>query len=89
MNDAGVRNLCAGIVERAIIDYIKALRKQQTVKNTLSYKGTIRECECFFRSEWFSQICTVNPEWLIRHCKDKAKSKEPIRTLSLLGKREE
>lgn len=88
MNDYGLKNLCAGIIERAIVDYIKALRGQRAVYSSTAPKDMIVECEAFFRSSWFSRLTDINPEWLIRHCKEKAKSKEPIHTLSLLRTRE-
>jgi hypothetical protein len=37
------------------------------------YRGLYRECERFFRSEWFRCLTTIKGEYLIEKLREKAK----------------
>lgn len=70
MNTYGMQKLCSGIIQQAIIDYIKAIKN-----------GNLKEQEddlMFFYSEWFSRLSDLNPTWLVNKCKEKALSGESI-----------
>lgn len=58
--------LANAIILRAVKDYriaLKMLKKHPSNKTSLYTK---QEVECFFRSELYSVLTTVNPEILIR-----------------------
>jgi hypothetical protein len=63
IDDYGLKSLCAAIVERSILDYIKALADGN--------EAQIGVHERFYRSTWFAMLSDINPNWLIRHCKEK------------------
>lgn len=62
-------NLKNGIVQQAAEDYAAAF-----MGNSVGYKdadATMRECEKFFRDEWYKQLTndSVDGEWLMRNIK--------------------
>lgn len=69
------KNLAMAIVERACIDYIRALQGKGFSSENAPNKSkeTIKEVEKFFHSKWYALLCDTDPEYLIRMCKDKAK----------------
>lgn len=56
--------LANGIVSKAVEDYRCALKGQRIDKHT-SVEKTIKECENFFRSEWFMVLTKVDGEMII------------------------
>jgi hypothetical protein len=52
------QNLATAIVLKAVEDYREALLWNNT--------RTLRDCEKFFRSEWFIFLCDIDPEHLMR-----------------------
>lgn len=84
LNDYGVEKLKVAIVEKSVIDYIRALRNAENGTETKFTHRDIIENESFFMSEWFEKLSSINPYWLIRHCKEKAMSNEPIRNISCI-----
>lgn len=64
----GMENLANAIVTQAAKDYEDALRNENA--------GRIKECERFFRSNWYRQLTTVDGEYLIERLRKKAK--EPL-----------
>lgn len=89
LNDYGVNRLKVAIVEKAVIDYIRALRNRERGTITKNTERDIVENEMFFMSEWFGDLTEINPYWLIRHCKEKAKKNEPIKSMSLIYQKQE
>lgn len=61
--------LAAAIIEKAIADYRVAI--------IVEHDKTAREIEHFFRSPYFANISMIDPEWLIKKCREKfTKEKE-------------
>ena len=54
---SGYEGLAAAIILQAVKDYRKALKKKE--------RGQKRECERFFRSQWFVILSDVDGESLI------------------------
>ena len=52
------QNLANAIILKAVEDYRYSLRYHNT--------RTIRECEDFFRSEWFTFLCDLDSEHLMK-----------------------
>ena len=74
------KDLAAGIVLQAVKDYIKAIRRmwdpnisRQKKRDTILEK---LELEKFFRSDWYEELCDINPEELIRNCHLRAEEQE-------------
>ena len=62
--------LAHAIIMQAVADYKRALNKLQKRKRDKEAKGTKQECERFFRSRWFSQLSSVDGEYLIRKIRE-------------------
>lgn len=59
-------NLANAIIIQAASDYRKALAD---LKRNSDYKMALEtkaECECFFRSAWFSTLTQLNPDIIIQ-----------------------
>lgn len=59
--------LANAIIFQAVKDYRKALKRDA--------RGSMREIERFFRSEWFSVLTNVNPEILIQKLEEEVYTK--------------
>lgn len=68
MNDP-YENLAGTIILQAVKDYREALRKHSKRSRYDPAIQTINEVERFFRSEWFSQLTSLDSEMLIRKLK--------------------
>ena len=68
MTDA-YENLGNAIILQAVKDYREALRKHSKRSRYDPAVQTINEVERFFRSEWFSQLTSLDGEMLIRKLK--------------------
>lgn len=80
------KELAAAIVYQACFDYAQALKKLKKFNEVSSVRElTMREeasknsaektrIECleFFKSDWFSLLCSVDPNALITHLNDNA-----------------
>ncbi len=66
MDDYGVECLVDAIVRQACYDYIRALKKLEKDCCDEEADKTKRECERFFRSEWFYGITGVKPKDFMR-----------------------
>lgn len=64
------QTLAHAIIMQAVVDYKKALNKLQRRKRDKEARGTKQECERFFRSRWFSQLSSVDGEYLIRKIRE-------------------
>lgn len=62
-------NLRNAIVLMAVTDLSQAYRNELPFKNELEREKLIKDCESFFRSEWFESLFSVNGEYLIKLCK--------------------
>lgn len=61
----GFERLIQAIIVQATDDYRKALARHRKHPEQEQQKQEIRDCERFFRSAWFSCLCTLNGEDLI------------------------
>lgn len=52
--------LAMAIVKNACLDYLSDLRKARGHPGLESVQKDLRECEHFFRSEWFATLCDVD-----------------------------
>jgi len=70
---ATYEKLTNAIVSQAVKDYRKALKvlKKHPRNGTALY--TKREVECFFRSDWYALLTSVDPEMLIRTLKEEVR----------------
>ncbi|MCC8106431.1 MAG: hypothetical protein LIO99_10600 [Clostridiales bacterium] len=59
-------SLANAIILRAVRDYRDALKKPARGRENTSAEDTKRECERFFRSQWYSALTSVDGEMLIR-----------------------
>lgn len=63
---SGYENLANAIIIQAAEDYRRALESDN--------RGTLREIERFFRSDWFIVLTDLNPELLLKRLKQEAKN---------------
>lgn len=70
MTDKNYTFLTNAIILQAVKDYRLALRYERDLRYNQemqhSYRKLLRECERFFRSEWFSALTTVNGNTIIK-----------------------
>lgn len=60
------KNLAAAIVEKAVIDYKKALRRYRKYPNNEFTLSEIAELERFFRSSWCRMLTDIEGEVIIK-----------------------
>lgn len=60
---AGYNELACAIVYKAVEDYDKAIRNNN--------KRNITELERFFNSQWFTELCDLDAEYLMKEVKIK------------------
>ena len=65
MNDK-YEELANAIVLTAVKDYRDALKKLEKYPNNKILKRTKNEIEKFFRSNWYSTLTSIDPEFLIK-----------------------
>lgn len=72
--------LAIAIVEQAVKDYVKVIRKLWDKKLTVIQKRNLMiekaELEGFFYSDWYEFLTDIDPHRLIAQCKVVAKEKE-------------
>lgn len=67
-------NLVNAIVLQAVKDYRTALKRlKKKPRNQAAISDAI-ECECFFRSGWYTALTNVDGEYLINRLREEAKS---------------
>ena len=68
--------LAAGIVIRAVKDYVKIIQKPWCKKLTLAEKRKLvaakLEIEEFFYSQWFEFLSDLDPDKILQNCRRKA-----------------
>lgn len=79
--DKGIERLRYEIVKQAVVDYERSLKKirKHTPPRTagdekilIQYTRLKNDCELFFRSGWFSHLCDIDGEMLIREIRKKS-----------------
>lgn len=60
MTDAGAERLAQGIVKQACADWTKAMRRLKKAPDCDEADYIRRECERFFRSDFFFQLTGVS-----------------------------
>lgn len=69
-NIEGYQRLAAAVVERAVIDYTRALRKLQRRPSDQEAEHTVEECERFFRRD-MEMYSDLDGESIIRAVRNK------------------
>lgn len=67
--DRNFEDLANAIVLQAAKDYRGALKKIKKEPKSTGAKATIFEIETFFRSSWYRELTTLDPEMLIEKLK--------------------
>lgn len=62
MNDDGANNLRIAIISCAAHDYQRAYKKTKRAGDYTDAAARLKECERFFRSEWFRTLCDLDGE---------------------------
>lgn len=81
------KELANAIVYQAVSDYRNSLRGKSCYGSYKTPKSMKADCEKFFRSDYFRQLTSINPEYLIHklqeeyknECNSRAKHKKPNR----------
>lgn len=84
---AGTKNLAENPYERlanalilqAVSDYRTALKKIKAHPKNRQAINEALEIERFFRSQWYSQLTSVDGEYLIKRLQDEIRQSESIR----------
>ncbi len=61
MTETGMKGLAAAIVERAVMDWRKAVSQLEENPDYEYAWATKDEIERFFESGWFGFLCDINP----------------------------
>ena len=74
-------NLANAIVKQAVVDYKEPLRKLMKNPNDKDAKREAERIERFFHSGWYTQLTSLDRDWLIRKTKEMVKEeiREKIR----------
>ena len=74
-------NLANAIVKQAVVDYKEPLRKLEKNPNDKEAKRDAERIERFFHSGWYTQLTSIDGDWLIRKTKEMVKEeiREKIR----------
>ena len=70
MIEAGMRQLAAAIVERAVLDWHKAVTQLGDNPDYQHAWVAKDEIERFFESEWFGFLCDINPDFTKIHLQE-------------------
>ena len=65
MDEAYIK-LSNAIIIQAAKDYRAALKRLKKHPHDTDARGVKNECERFFRSQWYSQLTSVDGEFIIR-----------------------
>lgn len=61
-----------GIVEQAVKDYRAALKTLRRHPDSKAAMATAMEVERFFHSDWYGQLTTIDPDYLIDRLRKEA-----------------
>lgn len=70
MTEASMRHLAAAIVDRAVMDWHKAMSQLEDNPDYLYAWADKDEIERFFESEWFDFLCDINPDFTKIHLQE-------------------
>jgi hypothetical protein len=70
MTEASMRQLAAAIVDRAVMDWHKAMSQLEDNPDYLYAWADKDEIERFFESEWFGFLCDINPDFTKIHLQE-------------------
>jgi len=70
MSDSNMRQLAAAIVERAAMDWHKAVSQLEDNPDYVYAWAAKDEIERFFESEWFGFLCDINPDFTKIHLQE-------------------
>ena len=76
MADSGYRDLADAIILQAVTDYRRAHWKLRQCEQHKEALEAIAECEGFFRSTWFSMLCSLDGDQLLQDLKREMKLQE-------------
>ena len=62
MTESSMRQLAAAIVDRAVMDWHKAMSQLEDNPDYVYAWATKDEIERFFESEWFELLCEISPD---------------------------
>jgi hypothetical protein len=62
MTKTSMRHLAAAIVDRAVMDWHKAVSQLEGNPDYVYAWATKDEVESFFESEWFGLLCEISPD---------------------------
>jgi hypothetical protein len=68
--DRNYEDLANGIVLQAVKDYREALNKLKEEPENLEAEITKEEVETFFRSSWYRELTSLDPELLIKELRE-------------------
>ena len=68
----GWQALANGIVEQAVKDYRAALKTLRRHPDSKAAMATDMEVERFFHSDWYGQLTTIDPDYLIDRLRKEA-----------------
>lgn len=68
----GWQALANGIVEQAVKDYRAALKTLRWHPDSKAAMATAMEVERFFHSDWYGQLTTTDPDYLIDRLRKEA-----------------
>lgn len=69
-NDVGYENLANAIIVQAVVDYRKELDILEKRPGDLTAKAHIKKLEHFFRSEYFSVLTNIDPDYMMRRVQE-------------------
>jgi len=73
LDGKGAEKLANGIIIQAAKDYREALKRLKKHPRDTDARGVKDECERFFRSQWYSQLTSVDGEFIIRQLQEEVK----------------
>jgi hypothetical protein len=62
----GYEALAMGIVNQAVRDYMNAVITLKNQPNSMNAKRMLGQAKAFFGSQWYSELCRLDGEWLMR-----------------------
>ena len=70
----GYTDLANAIIEQAVRDYVKTLKKLRRNPGNKKAKEDLRELESFFFSEWHRVLTDLNAAYLLRKVREQLES---------------
>ena len=70
----GYTDLANAIIEQAVRDYVKTLKKLKRNPDNKKAKEDLRELESFLFSEWYRVLTDLNATYLLRKVREQLES---------------